>query len=78
MVSITQDPLNTERSSLTVTVTLYLDKLLTEATSQAVAEMIAKQAAHDLKRNPTVKAEIAKAATKKLLTLLGVTGEEKQ
>ena len=75
MIHIIQDPKNPERLSLSVTVTLFLDKVLDSAVSKEVEETIRAQAKKDLKGNPKVKAAIAKAATEKLLKMLDITEE---
>jgi len=71
MVTLTQDPNNPDRLTLTATVTVYLDKLLLTTLSEEVTSTIREQAIKDLRSNTTVKKAIAKAATEKLLTMLG-------
>lgn len=71
MITLTQDPLNPDRLVLSATVTLYLDKLLLTTLSQEVDAAIREQAVKDLQHNRAVKRGIAKAATQKLLTMLG-------
>lgn len=73
MVSITPDPTNPERLTLTVTATIYLDKVLLQTLSEEVTQAIRAQAIKDLQSNPKVRKLIAAAATQKLLTMLGGT-----
>ncbi len=79
MVTVTPDPTNPERLVLTATVSLYLDRLLLDTLNDQLATSIREQAIHDLKSDPKVKKQIAAAATRKLLSMLGVndapTGE---
>jgi hypothetical protein len=72
VVTIQADPANPERLILTQTATLYLDRVLLETLSAEVADSIRAQAIKDLKSSKAVKKAIADAATKKLLTMLGV------
>jgi hypothetical protein len=71
MVTVTQDPTNPERLVLSITLTTYLDKLLLQTLSDEVTNAIRAQAVKDLSSNSAVKKLIAKAATAKLLTMLG-------
>jgi hypothetical protein len=72
MVSITQDPLRPEKLALTITATLYLDRLLVETLNQEIEKAIREQAIRDLQENKEVKLAVFKAAQRKLLALLGV------
>jgi hypothetical protein len=76
MVTITQDPTNPERLVLSATVTVYLDKALLQTLDEEVTRAIREQAIRDLRSNSTVKKLIAKAATEKLLAMLGATAPE--
>lgn len=71
MLTLTQDPQNPDRLVVTETVTLYLDKLLLETLSQELRLAIQEQARKDLKSSPAVRKLIARAATDKLLLMLG-------
>lgn len=72
MVSITQDPKNPNQLIVTQTVTIFLDKILVSSLSEELAAIIRQQAHKDLKKNKTVQQAVAEAASKKLLTMLGV------
>ena len=76
MVALTPDPTNPDRLVLTLTTTLYLDRLLTDVLSAEVADAIRARAIKDLKSNAAVKQQIAIAATNKLLEMLGAKPEE--
>lgn len=72
MINIITDPASPDRLVLTATCTLYIDKLMLEALSDELTAAIRAQAKKDLLSNPAVKKAIAKAATEKLLEMLGV------
>ena len=76
MVSITTDPQNPDKLFLTATVSLYIDRLLIEALSDEIKRRITWQASRDIKNNPEVKKQIAKAASKKLLQMLELPDAE--
>jgi hypothetical protein len=76
MVSFTLDPLNPERLMLTATVNFYLDKILIQTLSEELEVTIREQAKKDLLSNSAVKKLIAKAATEKLLQMLGHVPEK--
>lgn len=78
MVSAMIDPGHPERVALTVTVTMYLDKLLQDVLSAEVAEAIRGKAIEDLKTNPDVQAKIAAAASAKLLAMLEAKPEAQE
>jgi hypothetical protein len=79
MVTITPDPADPQRLILTQTVTVYLDRVLVETLSDELTNAITEQAKKDLLSNSTVRKLVAKAATEKLLSMLGyVPGEEKK
>ena len=71
MITITQDPHNPERLCLTATISVYLDKVLLETLSTEIEQAIRAQAIRDLRSSTAVKKVIAKAATSKLLQMLG-------
>jgi hypothetical protein len=71
MMGIITDPNNPNRLVLTATVTIYLDKLLGSILDDEIAKAIREQAVKDLQTNAEVKKAIAKAATEKLLQMLG-------
>jgi hypothetical protein len=71
MVTIQADPANPNRLVLTATVSIYLDRLLLQTLSEEVTTAIRAQAVKDLNSNASVKKLIAKAATEKLLNMLG-------
>src|SRR5580704_12799768 len=75
MVTLTSDPSNPNRLTLTSTVTIYLDKLLSDVLSDEVSELVRQQARKDIQSNRAVKREIALAAQRLLLTMLGVPSE---
>jgi hypothetical protein len=75
MITITQDPMNPMRLLVTQTISFYLDKVLKGSLEAELEDLIRAQARKDLKSNPEVKKAVAEAATKKLLSMLGV--EEK-
>jgi hypothetical protein len=68
--------MNPDRLIFTATVSIHLDKLLVETLSDEIALAITEQAKKDLRSSAAVKKQIAKAATTKLLTMLGVPAEE--
>lgn len=70
MVSIQGDPGDPTRVSLTVTVSLYIDRLLVETLSNELEQAIQSQAIKDIKRNKEVKRLVAEAASAKLLQIL--------
>lgn len=72
MVSITQDPKNSNQLIVTQTVTIFLDKILVSSLSEELATIIRQQAHKDLKKNKIVQQAVAEAASKKLLNMLGV------
>ena len=74
MVHITPDPTNPDRLVLTATVSLYIDRLVTNVLSEEIAAQVKEQATKSL-RNTRVKKVIAEAAVKQLLNLLSNTGE---
>lgn len=76
MVTITADPNNPDRLTLTATATLYLDRILVETLSSEVEQAVRNHAIKDLKANKDVQRQIAEAATKKLLAMLGVVEEK--
>jgi hypothetical protein len=71
MVTIQQDPTNPERLVLTQTISIYLDKVLLDTLSTEIEQAIRAQAIRDLRTSAAVKKVIAKAATAKLLHMLG-------
>lgn len=71
MVTITSDPQNPDRLALTATVTIYIDRLLTDVLSTEVASAIRQRAVKDLTRSRKVRQAISEAAGKKLLGMLG-------
>lgn len=71
MVTITTDPADPKRLILTQTVTVYLDRVLVETLSDELTKAITEQAKKDLLSNSTVRKLVAKAATEKLLQMLG-------
>ena len=75
MVTLTQDPNNPDKLILTQTVVLYLDKVLLTTLDAALASAIQEQAVKDLQHSTAVKKLIAKAATEKLLKMLGFIEE---
>ena len=75
MIVLTPDPTNPDGLIFTCTVSVYLDKLLVETLSDEIAVTITEQAKKDLRSNAAVKRQIAKVATKKLMTMLGVEEE---
>lgn len=70
MVSAIVDPSHPERVAVTVTITMYLDKLMTEALSTEVSDAVRRKCVEDIHTNEEVKQAIAKAATAKLLSML--------
>jgi len=78
MVTITPDPANPDRLVLSLTITAYLDKVLLQTLQEEVTTIIREQAIRDLRGNKTVKALIAKAATTKLLSMLGASEQESE
>jgi hypothetical protein len=72
MINITADPQNPNKLVLTQTVTLYLDKLLTDILSEEVAIAIQTQAKKDLLHNKQIKKAISAAAFQLLKERLGV------
>ena len=75
MITLTQDPSNPERLIVSLTVTLWLDKVLLSTLSDEVAAAIRERAVRDLKSDKRVKKQIAAAATTRLLSMLGVPSE---
>lgn len=78
MVTLTQDPTNPERLIVTETVTFYLDKILIQTLSDELEKAIRSRAISDLSSNAAVRKLVAKAATEKLLQMLGYVPEEKK
>lgn len=73
MVTLTTDPTNPDRLVLTATVSVYLDKVLLQTLNEEVTQAIREQAIKDLRSNTAVKKVIARAATAKLLSMLGAS-----
>lgn len=71
MVTILQDPKDPQRLILSIAVTTYLDKVLLETLSDELEKSIRTQAVKDLQHSRAVKQAVAKAATEKLLDMLG-------
>jgi hypothetical protein len=71
MITLTPDPNNPDKLTLTATVTMYLDRLLTDVLSEEIATAIRERAIRDLQTNAAVRKQIAATATQKLLTMLG-------
>jgi hypothetical protein len=71
MVNIVQDPNENGKFVLTLSVTLYLDRLLSDVLSEEVSQAVREQARKDIRSNKAVKREIASAATRLLLGMLG-------
>jgi hypothetical protein len=72
MITLVPDPSNPNRLTLTATVSIYLDKLLSDALSDEVSALVRQQARKDIQTNKAVKREIALAAQRLLLGMLGV------
>ena len=72
MVSILKDPSNPDKLVLSVTATIYIDRIALEALTSEVEEAVRRQAIRDIKKNPKVQKAIAEAATRLLLGMLGV------
>lgn len=72
MVSITQDPKNPNKLVVTLAVTVFLDRILESSMSEELATIIRQQAHKDLKKNKVVQQAVSEAASKKLLSMLGV------
>lgn len=70
MVSIVSDPNDASKIVLSVTATIYLDRLLVETLSSELETAIRSQAVRDLRKNKIVQAAVAEAATAKLLKIL--------
>jgi hypothetical protein len=75
MVSLTQDPKNPEQLIVTATVTVIINKVLIETLTDELTMAIREAAKEDLKSNPIVRQQVAKAAVAKLLAML--EGEKK-
>lgn len=75
MVSITQDPKNSEQLIVTATVTVFINKVLIETLSDELKTAIREQAKEDLRSNQEVRQKVAKAAVAMLLAKL--EGEQK-
>jgi hypothetical protein len=71
MVSLTPSPTDPSKAVLTVTITLYLDRLLSDVLSDEIAGQIREQATKDLRSNKQVRKMIQDAASEKLLSMLG-------
>ena len=71
MIHITVDPSDPNRIILTATVTMYLDRLLSDALGNEVADAVREQARKDMKNNKIVKKAISDAAHRLLLGMLG-------
>jgi hypothetical protein len=77
VIGIVQDPQDPNKLVLTATVTIYLDRLLSDVLAEEVSKAIREKAIQDLQHSPAVKKAIATAAQKLLLEMLGVKPEEK-
>ena len=71
MINIVPDPTNSNRLTLTITQTLYLDRLLSDVLSDEVSAMVREQARKDMRGNKSAKRLIAMAAQRLLLGMLG-------
>lgn len=78
MITILPDPVVPNRLILTQTITLYLDKLLTDVLSDEIASIIREQAKKDISTNKQVKKAISAAAQQLLLERLGVNQDAKE
>ncbi len=80
MVQVFQDATNPEKVMVSATVTFWIDKILLSTLADELEKNIRHQAIKDLKHNPEVKKAVAEAASKKLLSMLGVeeTSAEKE
>jgi hypothetical protein len=72
MVQVFQDAMNPGKVAVSATVTVWIDAILFRSLSDELEKAIRHQAIKDLKHNPEVKKAIAEAASKKLLSMLGV------
>jgi hypothetical protein len=72
MVQVFQDAMNPGKVAVSATVTVWVDAILFRSLSDELEKAIRHQAIKDLKHNPEVKKAIAEAASKKLLSMLGV------
>ena len=71
MISIQQDPKDPNRLVLSIAATMYLDRVLLETLNTEVESAIRAQARKDLRGNKAVRTQIADAATRLLLGMLG-------
>lgn len=72
MISLAADPNNPDRLTLTQTTVLYLDRVASDVLSEEVAAAVRDTARKNLQSNKAVRREIADAATRLLLGMLGV------
>ena len=72
MILLTVDPSNPDKIVLTATVSLYLDRLLSDVLSAEVASAVRETARRDIETNKIVRKSISDASHRLLLGLLGV------
>lgn len=76
MIQLTVDPADPNKLTLTATVTLFLNRLVSDVLSEEVSAQVRAQAKKDLQSNRAVKKAIADAAQRLLLGLLGVAEQD--
>ena len=70
MVNIVPDPTDPNRLMLTVTASLFVDKILLTTLSEELEAAIRAQAKEDITSNKEVRTAVARAALARLLTML--------